>query len=299
MPAVPSLLGLEELRGGLSPRSSLPEAARVLLCLQVRMLEDRLPAALSGEEPAPLHDARVAGRRLRAGVAMFGSMYPRVWKNAEEAARCATSRFRLARDLDIRCARLRRMMMAAKGFSRKELGLIGMLLGESVAERRTLGLAGPPGAGIDGRMLLALWRPRTSRAPQAERSLVVRLRELGQGAALLIPVACEECRGGVQHRLRMRCRALRYSLEMMEWRLGDEAAWRLDILRNVQDELGGIHDIDVFCGYLAQRAGSSASLGSGGHREMDRRLGEERHRHFRRFLDIGEELERALAPVDS
>jgi len=311
MSAVPSLSGLEELRRGLSPRSSLPEAARVLLCLQARRLEESFPAALAGEEPAPLHDSRVAGRRLRAGVAMFQCMYPGAWKKAEGWARCATSRFRLARDLDIRCARLRRMMVAAGGYSQEELGLIGGLLEDSVVERKeSRGPAVPPVGGNGGRMLLVLWRPRSSRAPEAERFVRVRFRELEQGASLLIPVACEERRGGVQHRLRMRCRALRYSLEMMEWRLGDQAAWRLEILRSVQDELGELHDIDVFRGYIMERAGHpvrplpkndgapKAHRGFEGLGDIGSGLGEERHRLFERFLDIREGLERALAPLN-
>jgi CHAD domain-containing protein len=190
------------------------------------------------------------------------------------------------------------MMMATTELSPKSSAIAGKMLRETLAERGRLARpAGPMAVDFAGTLLPALWRPRTSRAPAADRFVRVGLRELAQRAALLIPVASVETHGGVQHRLRIRCKALRYSLEMMGWHLGAQAAWRLDILRKVQDELGELHDIDVFCGYLAERMGPSARHGSGRVGDIGRRLGDERRRHFERFLDIREELERAAAPV--
>jgi CHAD domain-containing protein len=298
MHAVPSSGKLDELRRGLSPRNSIVEASRVVVCLQLRQMGERLSEAIAGPDPGPLHDARVAGRRLRAGASMFRCLYPGIWERAEEAGRDVTSGLREVRDMDIRAARLRRMTVAARAFHPRTLALVRRLVDETQEERGgSGGLAGLLAGDPTGTLLPAMWRPRTSGAPAAERFVRVRLKELAQRAALSIPLACVEGRGAVQHRLRIRCKALRYSLEMMEWRLGAQAAWRLDTLRKVQDELGEIHDIDVFCGYLAEMLEKGAPRGSGRLKEIDRRLGEERHRHFGRFLDIREELGRAVAPL--
>ena len=291
----------EELRAlilGLSPRSSLPEAARVLICFQVRQIECDLPGARATLRPAPLHDARVAGRRLRAGVTIFQRLYPGVWELAEMMARQLTRCLRCPRDLDIRSARLRRMMRGIGDRDRERKGHIGMLLEKTIIEREAFkGSSGPPTENFIRHLLPALWRPRFSQAPAAERFARVRLRELAQRTAMLIPTASVEPRGGVQHRLRVRIKALRYSLEMMEWRLGGEAAWRLKVLRNAQDTLGEIHDIDVFTGYLAERAGLGARYKMRGFKDIDSGLGEERHKRFGRFLDVRVELERAVTPV--
>jgi CHAD domain-containing protein len=291
----------EDLRAlvlSLSPKSSLAEAARSLICLQAREIEANLPGALTTLEPAPLHDARVAGRRLRAGVTIFRRLYPGVWENAEKMARKLTRCLRIPRDLDIRSARLWRMMRDLGDGDRERKGNIGMFLEQTVMERKAF--RSPPGPlreDLARHLLPALWRPRFSRGPSAERFVRVRLGELAQRTAMLIPTSCVEPRGGVQHRLRISCKALRYSLEMMEWRLGGELDWRLKVLREVQDVLGDIHDIDVFGDYFAGKTSHGDSGRTGVFKDIGRGLGEERHNLFGRFLDIRAELERAVAPV--
>lgn len=298
MTAVPSLGRLEELCLGLSPRSSIVEASRVQMCLQARKLEESIPDALAGHHTGPLHDARVAGRRLRAGAGIFRSLYPGTWKMAERGGRAVTSGFRDARDLDIRAARLRRMAVDAKGRPPGSLALIRMLQEQTAARRTELaGHVRPLAEILPASLLAGLWRPRHTGVPAADRCVRVRLGELAQRVAMLIPVACVEGRGGVQHHLRIRCKALRYSLEMMEWRLGSEASWRLGTLRKIQDELGELHDIDVFWGYLEERSGQNAIRRPGRLRDLVRGLDQERHRRFEGFLDLREGLEKVLAPI--
>jgi len=298
MALVPSLGRLEELRMGLSPANSVVEASRVLLCLQARRLEQAVPEAVAGQHPGPVHDARVAGRRLRAGATVFRSLYPGTWKRAERAGRAVTTGFRQARDLDIRASRLRRMALEAPDRPAGACALVRAMQEETAAQR--VGAVRAPGslAGwVPEPLLAALWRPRASRAHGAERDVVVRLRDLGQWARLLIPVAMVEAHCGVQHRLRIRCKAMRYSLEMMDWGLGPEATWRLETLRRVQDILGDIHDIDLFRAYLEHRPGAKTTRMSGRTAEIVAGLAEERHRHFAKFLGVRGRLEKALGPV--
>jgi len=298
MTPVPSLARLEELRRGLCPSNSIVEASRILLCLQARRLEQSVPEAVAGLHPGPVHDARVAGRRLRAGATLFRSMFPRTWKRAERAGRAVTSGFRQARDMDIRAARLRRMAIEARDRPAGLLAMVRKLQAETSALRAgAVRAAGPPPRAIPAPLMAELWRPRASRVHGAEREIGVRLRDLGQRARLLIPVAAVEGHCGVQHRLRIRCKAVRYSLEMMDWRLGPEAAGRLGTLRRVQDILGDMHDIDLFIAYVREGPGAGSGRPSGPAREMLAGLAGERRRHFQRFLDIRGKLDSALGPV--
>lgn len=298
MEEVPLRGELKALCCGLSPRSSLPEAARVLTCVQAREIDADLPGALRTLRPAPLHDARVAGRRLRAGVTLFQCMYPGTWERAAAMAHQETRCLRLQRDLDTRCAKLRRLQRGLQD-PKEAYGLtLARLLDESAAARRALANSpGPLAPGFMGPLLPALWRPRLSEALSSERFVRVRLKELAQRTAILIPAASYEPLAGVQHRLRIRGKALRYSLEMMEWRLGREATWRIKVLQKAQDALGQLHDIDVFMEYIGEKRKSCARDEPDCYREITGVLDGERRRCFGRFLDIRNELERACVPV--
>lgn len=278
----------------LSPRSSLPEAARTLTCLWAREMETDLPMALRTLRPAPLHDARVESRRLRAAASLFQGMYPATWERAATMAREVTRCLRTPRDLDIRGARLRRLIKARGRSGRKDRADLARMLDETVTLRGSLINAPGPGAGkLMAPLLQELWRPRVAEAPSAQRLVWVILKELAHRTEFLIPPASVEPLGGVQHRLRISGKALRYSLEMMEWQLGEEASWRIKVLQRAQDVLGELHDIDVFVEYLEDERKGRARRGPGVRADTMGVLGEQRGRWFGRFLDLRPELENA------
>jgi CHAD domain-containing protein len=260
-------------------------------------MEAALGPALRTTEPGPLHDARVAGRRLRAGITLFQRLYPGRWHATVDMARDVTRGFRDARDLDIRRVRLERL---SRRLGRKECAcraLFSRLVHRSKAERR---VHGPETAltGIAfGPVVSYLWKPRRANSAESDRFAQVWLHELSVITQNTVPAASVEAHGGVQHRLRIRGKALRYSLEMMHWRLGEEARWRISVLRGVQDVLGELHDIDVFLEYIRGLSTASAPSERGCLREAAGLLGEERHRFFGRFLDQRADLERACLPV--
>jgi CHAD domain-containing protein len=328
MREVPSRDELRRLGGELTPRSPICEAARVQLCLQAIEVDVKLPEALATLRPAPVHDARVAGRRLRAGASLFRSLYPGVWEEVSERARRVTRGLRLVRDLDIRRDRLRRLARHFKGRAAVCRSSLARLLDETTAARLPL-RKGAGDAGLTERfmapVLPALASPRCSGASESERFSRVCLGELALASSCLIPVASVEGLAGIQHRLRIRGKALRYSLEMMEWRLGEEAAWRTEVLRRAQDILGEMHDIDMFLELLHEEAAASGRRpgvpgrfepaagkrrpDTGAARAVRARpdshccqevaalLSEERHQFFVRFLDMRGELERACAAL--
>jgi len=292
------LPGLRLRAQELAPLGSLAESARVQLCLRAREMEAALPLALATARPDPLHDARVAGRRLRAGITLFQRLYPGRWHATVDLARSVTHGLRGARDLDIRRARLLRLSRRPGRAGARCRALFSRLGEETVSARRSDAAARALSSVGLGPVLAFLWRPRRANSADAERFARVWLHELAVMTQNTIPVASVEAHGGVQHRLRIRGKALRYSLEMMEWRLGGEAAWRIAVLRRAQDVLGELHDIDVFLGYIRGEAARGAGKKRGCLRNAQNALEQERHRHFGRFLDQREELERACGPLN-
>ena len=293
MNEVPGRIELELRLRELSARSPLWEAARLQLCLEALELDAKLDTALTAGTPGPLHDARVAGRRLRAGAPLFQRIYPGAWRRAEARARRVVRALREPRDLDIRCARLRRLMRRLSGC---RAPLERRLQETTGARLSTGGPVAALGRAPLSSLLPELWRPRRASSPEAERFVSVRMRELSLSALHRIPMASVEGLGGVQHRLRIRGRALRYSMEMMQWRLGEEARWRVGVLRRGQDVLGELHDIDVFLEYLSPEKGLTSRGEEPCIRTARSVLEEERRRAFGRFLDLRGELEKACRP---
>jgi len=295
MSGPPGLPELRLLASELSACGSLAGSARVQLCLRAREMGAALPRALATARPGPLHDARVAGRRLRAGITLFQRLYPGRWHATVDLARSVTHGLRGARDLDVRRARLLRLSRWAGSVRCR--ALFSRLGEETVAARRSDGAGRALASVVLEPVLTFLWRPRRANSADAERFVRVWLHELAVLTSNTIPVASVEAHGGVQHRLRIRGKALRYSLEIMEWRLGGEAGWRIAVLRRAQDVLGELHDLDVFLDYLRGESTGRARNERGCLREAGGFLEEERHRSFGRFLDLREELEKACLPV--
>jgi CHAD domain-containing protein len=293
-PDLPELrLRARELARG----ASLAESARVQLCLQARELESALPEALPRLRPGPVHDARVASRRLRAGMTLFQRLYPRRWHTAVGMARSVTQGLREARDLDIRRARLLRLSRKLGRGDRPCREVLEELATRAGEARAAGGAPALPAARLFGELAGALWRPRLSGAADADRFARVWLHELQVLVANTVPMASVEAHGGVQHRLRIRGKALRYSLEMMQWELGAEAAWRISALREVQDTLGELHDVDMLLDHLREE---SARRRRAERRCLDEASGvlhAERRRLFKLFLGRRAELESACGPI--
>jgi len=292
--------GIEELKllsQELSPGGSLACSARVQLCLQAREMDAKLQLARHTSTPGPLHDARVAGRRLRAGITLFQRLYPGRWHATVDIARAVTRGLREARDLDIRRARLFRLSRRPGRSDDRCRALFSRLIDESKVDRKS---SGPETTVADFPLepvIAYLWRPRRSNSADADRFAQVWLHELCVITLNTVPVASVEAHGGVQHRLRIRAKALRYCLEMMQWRLGREARRRIVVLRGAQDVLGQLHDIDVFLEYLRGEAARCARNERGCLREAQAVLEQERHRFFRRFVDQRSGIETACEPV--
>ena len=91
----------------LLPDVSFRDAGKAVLRHQLSLLIGALPGVIAGD-PDAVHDLRVASRRLRASLAVFGKLFSA--EGAGEIERQAariTESFGVVRDLDVQIAALR------------------------------------------------------------------------------------------------------------------------------------------------------------------------------------------------
>ena len=198
-----------------------------------------------GEDPEELHDMRVATRRLRAALKLYGEFLPRRAERYERDLRFFASALGDVRDLDVHLERL-----AA------EASRDGEVLDEVFAaleERR---------ADARRRMLDVLDSDRYERFV-ARFSGTLRRGRSPEPAGPIIEVAPDEVgshykkvRKDVEaltkdsppedfHDLRKKGKRLRYALEPLRGIYGKPADKMVDLLKTVQDDLGDNQDLIV------------------------------------------------------
>lgn len=235
-----------------------------LLKDRVRRVFRHLPRALAGDEEA-LHQLRVWGRRLRVALPVLarkpeGRRVRRSLKILREMTRTAGS----SRDLDVMTALLEARMKELRVHPEPLKVLRRRMLGARSRARRRM---------ADGLLDLEIARVRRDlRAILARRadalfSVLLRLRrardergELALSAALKLQ---DEFDPEALHRLRIVVRRLRYLAELND-ALRGHASEAPELLRQLQDALGQLHDaylVSLWAGGQATRAASSGQAG--------------------------------------
>jgi CHAD domain-containing protein len=251
-----------------TPTSTLGDLAYAVIRRNLAVLLAREPGTRLGEDIEELHDMRVATRRLRAAIDFFGVVLP---------VRARTLRAELSwlagvlggvRDLDVQIERLDEMerWVVADGSEGSPLDdLRRLLTAQRVAARRVLldaldsarwerlaaGLTSMVRASPRG-------RPEAARQPAAaalpglvtpkHKAVVKAARRAGSSG-----VATD------YHRLRIRCKRLRYSLEFTAGVYGGRTEQFTKKLARLQDSLGLMQDAEVATGRLLALATSPAA----------------------------------------
>ena len=232
-----------------TPDMPLIEAAWRVLGACFAEFERAEPGARAGLDPESLHDMRVAARRMRAALQVYGSAWPPDFVRRTRIRLKALFRVMgRVRDLDVGAARLRQWAprhprvpctaWAARLDARRDAAWQQMLrhLKTSAFQRWMAELHGqldgpPPTSELPeeayervGAAAPEILRRRFKRARRAARNLDARAPD----AAF--------------HELRIRVKKLRYTIEFFAG-LHPKAARRLDKrLRRMQDELGAFQD---------------------------------------------------------
>ena len=86
----------------IAPTATYVQAAHTAIRQQLRELMVNLPGTRRGDDPEPLHDMRVASRRLRAAMSVFAAAFPpKPFAALEKQASRVTDSLGVVRDADV------------------------------------------------------------------------------------------------------------------------------------------------------------------------------------------------------
>ncbi len=258
----------------ISAGSTMGELAFAVLRRQLAVVRDKEPGTRLGEDVEELHDMRVATRRLRAGLSLFEAVLPVRAQVFREELGWMGRLLGAVRDLDVQQQGLADMAAQGAGVIAGTEGgdhdpladLAALLERERQAARAELL------SGLDSVRWDRLVKGLTAMAQQgpARRSLATRVpAEIAMPELVLerhgkvAKAARAAKRSGVVsdfHRLRIRCKRLRYALEFSADVYGGRTSRFVRELTVLQDELGEMQDAEVASLQLAALATGETRL---------------------------------------
>jgi CHAD domain-containing protein len=312
----------------ISESSTMGDLAFAVLRRQLAVLREKEPGTRLGEDPEELHDMRVATRRLRAALALFAEVLPIRAQVFREELGWLGRLLGGVRDLDVQLEGLTEMATATVAWIAGARTLNHDPLAELTAllERERDAARAAMLSGLDSVRFERLDRGLAAMVQQgpARRSLAARVPAVIAMPDLVVArhgavakAARRAKRSGVVsdfHRLRIRCKRLRYALEFSSEVYDGRTARFVRQLTALQDELGLMQDAEVASIQLADLATGEAHLPPatvfvmGGmaerhRRDVDRflrRLPKELHRIAgREWRDLLELMERRRAEAEA
>lgn len=259
-----------------TPASTMGELAFAVVRRQLAVLRAKEPGTRLGEDPEELHDMRVATRRLRAALSLFAGVLPVRAKVFHDELGWLGRLLGAVRDLDVQLAGLAdmdaetaawRADVVTEGDGHDPLADLSDLL-QREREAARAALLG----GLDSMRWERLAKGLAGMAQQgpARRSVATRtpavigLPDLVMARHDKVVKAAKKARrSGVVadfHRLRIRCKRLRYSLEFASEVYAGNTARYVRQLTAVQDELGLMQDAEVASLRLAEIATGYSAL---------------------------------------
>jgi triphosphatase len=239
------------------PEMAVGAVALAVLRRHFSVLLAKEPGTRLGDDIEELHDMRVATRRLRAALSLFADALPAAAEGAREELGWIGGALGGVRDLDVQLEQHEAWLTEVPAADRDALEALGALLRDQRAEARTALLEALDSRRYEafvsrfGRLLRAR-RPRPT-GPAAVPALAVapdliegrfgRVRAAGRRIGPSSPAAD-------YHRLRIRCKRLRYALEFLADLYPGAARPLLKRLVALQDVLGSHQDADVAIGRL-------------------------------------------------
>ena len=257
-----------------TPASTMGELAFAVVRRQLAVLRAKEPGTRLGEDPEELHDMRVATRRLRAGLSLFSEVLPVRAQVFREELGWLGRLLGAVRDLDVQQEGLAAMAEASGHWSaglradgHDPLDELSALLEREREAARTAMLNGLDSVRWErlARGLGAMAQQGPARRSVASRvPALVGLPDLVVARHDAVAKAAKRARKSGEvadfHRLRIRCKRLRYALEFGSEVYEGRAARYVRELTAVQDELGLMQDAEVASLRLAELATGEAHL---------------------------------------
>jgi CHAD domain-containing protein len=237
-----------------TPPGSSDDRASLLLEDRVKRVFRELPGAVAGQEE-PVHQVRVAGRRLRVALPLLARRGEgRTVKRALQVLRKLTRTVGEGRDMDVILGLFEDRLAARKSASAEQRALRSRL---RAARARSRGQVADRVFDLDIDGLRRNLRRILQGGAADSAAVLARVRALREeeGAAILrgFSQVGDRYRPAALHALRRRARRLRYAAEVEDVVRGEES--RAPVLwKRLQDGIGVIHDHDVLAVWLEEQA---------------------------------------------
>jgi CHAD domain-containing protein len=237
------------------------DRAAALLSERVRRVFREFPGALAGDEE-PVHQVRVAGRRLRVALPLLArKTRGRRIKRARRILGDLTQAAGTGRDLDVLMALFEKRLAGLPAASAEQRELLRRL---RVARNRSRSRLADGILDLDIDRLrhdIRRIRARGTAAADTIRRRTRRVREQ-EGAVLLEGLAAVGGRYDPEalHALRRRVRRLRYTAEVDDVVRGQESGASA-VWKQLQDAIGVLHDVHVLGEWLDRLARRASTRG--------------------------------------
>jgi CHAD domain-containing protein len=262
--------------------------ARRLLREQYTLVLDAEPGVLAGRIE-PLHDMRVAIRRLRNLLKAFRKVLPRPEADALEARfRRLSKKLGPARDMDVWMRSLKSMRTPGSEEWREFVGHQREIQNRKRETLRHI-LGDPSTHSLKADFDCFLKRADMETADVTLAGLAAKAVRKSLDRVMDRSRLGPSCPARKAHLLRIACRRARYMAEFFTATLGKPAARLARQLKAVQDVLGDIHDCDICLTHLYR---APVLAPSGLVAELNRR----RRAHVARFGKIWERLQGSVPP---
>lgn len=286
---------------GVAPATPVAKAAPLILMAKAAPLWDLAEAAASGDDADAVHDMRVASRRTREALALLADYYPdKAFERASDLVRCVTKALGKVRDADVFAQEF--ASLAARATDPDERVALAWLVGAAGGRRPTLvrrmrkRLAALDVGGYEKRFgKFATGVRRVPDAAEPVGSLAAAAIEARVTALYAhLPAALDAANDLALHAMRIDAKKLRYAVETFAPAFDPDRLETLyPVLKGLQDELGELHDRDVFADAVREAEGAgtarSAGVSDAGLEAVIADLAAERARRFHAFRRIVDE----------
>jgi CHAD domain-containing protein len=246
----------------IEPEATMGELAYAVLRRQLTVLRVREPGTRLGEDLEELHDMRVATRRLRAALDLFVDVLPVRARNFRGELGWLAGVLGTVRDLDVQLQA--QAAMIEPGQDELWADLTALLTREREGARAEL-LAALDSARwerLKSGMASMVQQEPNRRATATRLAALATVPDLiGTRHASVVKAARRAKRSGEAadfHRLRIRCKRLRYSLEFSAELYGGRTKRYTRQLTKLQNQLGLLQDAEVAANRLAELAMTAA-----------------------------------------
>jgi triphosphatase len=235
----------------ISPASSVADVAYAVLRKDAAAMLGNEPGTRLGEDPEPLHQMRVATRRMRAALKLFESVLPATAVRLNEELGWLAGVLGAVRDLDIQLERIDGWTENLGGVHRQALDELGdLLVSHHAAARRALleTLDSRRYERLVSSLTSMLDRGHSRRRPPPSSALDTLPNLIAARHHDVVKAVRRAHRSGVAedfHRLRIRCKRLRYAIEFTGDLYGSDVKRYAKHVAGLQDALGLIQDAET------------------------------------------------------